>query len=84
MDPQETQAALDQLAEELAGSDFRAALTKDPTGAATAAGINVDTLPDGLLGTLGLMSDEELKIVARVQQSFKGSIGDAVRVAILF
>ena len=83
-DPQEMQTALDQLAEELAGARFRAGLREDPKGAATTAGINVDTLPDGLLATLGLMSDQELQIVARVQQSFKGSIRDSASVAILF
>lgn len=83
-DPQVIQETLDQLAEELAGAKFRAALKDDPEEAATAAGINVDYLPDGLLATLGLMSDEELQIVARVQLSFRGSFRDSSSVAILF
>jgi hypothetical protein len=82
--PQAMQDALDQLAQELAGSKFRAALKEDPEAATTAAGINPDNLPDGLLGALGLMSDEELQIVSRVQQSFRGSFRDPISVAILF
>jgi hypothetical protein len=68
--PPEIQPALDQLAEKLAGSTFRAALREDPQGAAINAGITVDALPRGLLATLGLMSDEELQIVATVQLAF--------------
>jgi hypothetical protein len=79
---QEIQPALDQLAEALAGSTFRAALRNDPEGAATNAGITVDVLPDGLLTTLGLMSDEELQIVARVQLTFAESLPG--RVCIIF
>lgn len=83
-DPQEIQAALDQLGEQLAGSSFRAALREDPTGAAAAAGISVDAITEGLLATLGQMSDQELQIVARVQESFKASFGNSARVCILF
>lgn len=82
--PQKMQAALDHLAEQLAGSDFRAGLTKDPKAAATAAGVDVGALPDGLLATLGLMSEEELQVVARVHRSLAGSFSGSPSVAILF
>ena len=78
------QAALDRLAEKLAGSTFRSALREDPASAATTAGIDPDALPEGLLATLGLMSDEELQIVARVQKSLQGSVRDPASVGILF
>lgn len=87
-DAQVVQAALDRLAEELAGSKFRAALREDPADAVKSAGIDADDLPDGLLGALGLMSDEELQIAARVQLSLKRSVSqrlpDPLQVCILF
>ena len=83
-EPQKMQAAFDHLAEQLAGSDFRTRLTEDPKGAATGAGVDVGSLPEGLLATLGLMSDEELQIVARVHHSLAGSMSGPVSVAILF
>lgn len=84
-DPKAVQAALDQLADALAGSDFRAQLRDDPKGAASSINLAEDDLPEGLLLTLALMSEEELRVVAHVQGLFKGTYRDDLSsVAILF
>jgi hypothetical protein len=76
------QDALDLLAKKLAGSEFRENFRRDPEVAAKEAGIQVGILPEGLLSTLGLMSDEELRFTARVQLYLKRSVDSSV--AILF
>lgn len=60
------QKALDQLAKKLVGSEFRTKLRKTPEKAAEE--LDTDNLPDGLIETLAVMSDDELKTVAIVQQ----------------
>jgi hypothetical protein len=82
-DADAVKVALGQLAKALAGSKFRQDLQTDAIAAAQGKEIDVEVLPDNLLSTLGAMTDDELRIVALVQQELESEL-PGQSVAILF